>query len=362
MENNNIEIRNLYINKIQKKINNLIHCTKLLNNLNNVINNQIGGFNGSNNSNDVAIKTKQSLDSARGLLNLQNIKTKQNEIIPIAPIMNNEINDLNNTILELEKFIAELQNKLTNNNNSEDVNNLNQQIIVLQTELKQIKETLNNTTNDLENTRQQLVAAQIIISNNTIDNEQSTKKLTQIEDMLIEYNTILADLKQKLPIIKNNEIEKFNNIIQDLINILEIPNIKNCLYVNIINKYNAVFNIKFKEQIENLKTTLNNTIKITTGPKVNDRKIPIVPYQVKNQDESDAIFSLVKTHNDLYKNIVNNNDNHNLINIIKEFKYQFNRANTLINQQKNVKNLTSSSNDFNEYFNFNNINDFNEVK
>jgi chromosome segregation ATPase len=359
MENNNIEIRNLYINKIQKKINNLIHCTKLLNNLNNVINNQIGG---SNVSNDVYNNTQKSLETARELLNLQNIKTKQNEIIPIAPIMNNEINDLNNTILELEKFIAELQNKLTNNNNSEDVNNLNQQIIVLQTELKQIKETLNNTTNDLENTRQQLEAAQIIISNNTIDSEESTKKLTQIEDMLAEYNTILADLKQKLPIIKNNEIEKFNNIIQDLINILEIPNIENCVYVNIINKYNAVFNIKFKEQIKNLKTTLNNTIKITTGPTVKNKEIPISPYQVKNQEESDAIFSLVKTQNDLYKNIVNDNDNRNLIDSIKEFKYQFNRANTLINQQKKVKNLTNSSSDFNTYFNFNNINDFNEVK
>jgi len=340
MENNNIEIRNLYINKIQKKINNLIHCTKLLNNLNNVINNQIGGMMDNNMQN--------SLQEAQELLKQQSIVHYTNKIIPTDPINDNEINDLNNTIKELQKFITELQNKSKNNNNSEEVDKLNKQIIVLNSELQRLKDELTVATEELKKKENELLAAQLKISDYKTDSEESSKKLNEIQTMLNQYNHILEELKKKLPIIINNEIQKFNNIIEDLKKILEIPDITNCKYIKIINKYKDVFNKDNEEKINILTRKLNGII-IKSGPDVNGRILPITPYPIKNQEESEAIYSLVQKQNELYETY--KKENSSLIDNIKKFKYQFNRVNTLINQQVTVQRLTDNSTDFNNYFN-----------
>lgn len=317
---NNIEIRNLYIGKIQKQINKLIHSVSLLNNLNTVIN-QRGG-------NDSATS---SLDEAKKVLAQQNINRATVDIVSLRSASDSSVGDLNKTIKMLKKHIEKLKVELSNASKPEQITELNNKI-------SELTNTIENINKELDEKNKQL--------------EGVNGKIIEFENTLKQYNEILEELKKKLPQIKNNLIEQFNNTINELVKKLENPesliNDINSKQINdkIKTKIRAKFNALFTESVKNSMKQLTDAmikLKITKD----NTTLPIEPYVVTNQDDENAIETLVNNKNKELEKLINNNDN---IKNLNDFETQYKRTDGVIEIQTYMRELGEDFNDFNEYF------------
>jgi DNA repair ATPase RecN len=323
----NIKIRNLYVEKVKNKINKLIHSISLLNNLNNIINDQKGG------SQDV-------LDDAKNTLKQHSVVHDSINISSISSAADNSIADLTNTIDILTKHIKELESKLKSTTNPDVGNEINEQITELNKKIEELTKELD------------IKKAELDIRNKEL--EEIQEKTSEYDKILKEYNRILEELKKKLPQISNSEISKFNNIIDKLIGTLDDPNtiLNNISTKSIQNKIRSKFNSVFNSSVIYSMAILKQeafSLKINDGPNINSNQIPITPYVTKNQEEENAINELVRQHNSRYNTFIDKNTN--IINDLNTFLFQYNRVNNVMSPQKITKALHEKFDDFNTYFN-----------
>jgi len=282
MENNNIEIRNLYINKIKKKFNNLIHCIKLLNNLNNVINNQKGGSKSSNTDESIknAINANQTaLKFNAGILASRNVE----------PILTTQINIKYSEAEALQLRInrlTQLNNKLKTQIEDNSYNNK-----------LQINEYINKIKDN-----------ESIIEKLQNDITELYKTISVKDEYLNETETMINDLKMDLEIsnkthedykaLMDLEVEKLEKALEETRNLITIPD--NCTIV----QFNlSIDNLIYYFSINTHNIAINNIYKSLSN--INKEKLDFIVNKIKetndklfltNEDTINTVIENLKTH------------------------------------------------------------------
>ena len=324
---NNIEIRNLYIGKIQKQINKLMHSVQLLNNLNNVIANQYGGS-------DAEKSPEKSLASAQSLLDQQNVKRGESSIARVVSAADQSNEDLKKTIEIFRKHIIDLKDKLAKATDTTDKDALQKQIDELTEKIKKLTETLEAKEKELNDIRQ---------------------KTAEFEKQLEQYDEILKELKTKLPQIENTAIYSFNSAVDSLVKKLSDPDslIKDLnekpekIRSKLQEKFNGVFTQDIRDKMSEVVVAARK-LKIEKGPEVDGNQLGIKPFVPKNQEEENAITELVNKQNETFKNLLTTNND--LIEDINTFISEYNRAENVMNAQNLTGKLEDDFNEFNKYF------------
>lgn len=333
---NNIKIRNLYIGKVQKQINKLMYSVNLLNNLNNVIDNQYGGSNLSQNVDNGLLKGK--ILFAQGSVQHTPVR-----FTSLSGVEDKTVSDLKATIEILKNFIKELNNKLLNASDKTEQDTLKKQVEELNTKLEATQKELETKQKELETKEQELA--------------NINAKMTEFEQKLNEYNEILEKLRTLVPQVHITDIPNYNKIIDALIHKLKVPQIDTTnLPQQIKTKFENVFDEDMRNKInllrekaQQLKITDKQTVLITptSGTSFNF-EIPLGPHPAKDQYEADAIKQFVTKKNEEYTQFIT--DNKDTIEKIDQFLFHYSRINNIMDTQKLTGELHQNFDTFNEYF------------
>jgi hypothetical protein len=228
----NIELRNLYINKIQKQLSKTINSVNLLQQLQNVIN-QSGGSIG-----DIDQKKQE----AREMLNIDR-SGKSFGIVSGISYRDNRLQELEGALSELEKLMENLRTELKNKSGSNEEDKI---------KIKELEETKLKLEEEIANLKK--------------EKEESDKNLAKMKTDLEEYNKLLEELKKLIPKFENTDVMNFNEGVDRYINTITgntPPNTtyKDSINTKILEKYNNIFTKKSSE-IEKLKNELTKS-KIT---------------------------------------------------------------------------------------------------
>jgi hypothetical protein len=225
---NNINLRNQYIKKVQDRVNKLLYSINLLDNLNEVIS-QKGG------ANDAGIQ--DSLLNSFKAKQTEDIK-KMNEIDEINKTRKSLFMNSNMKISILETKIKNLTNELIDKNNT--LQNTGSQS---QLELDAEKEKLRTATEELAKLK--------------VDNEKCNADKIELSAILTSYSQKLNEIAANIP--SDNTIEEINQEVDDIITIIEqMPGDKNVRDENnLFSKANVSINPDTLKLIKEIYELLN---------------------------------------------------------------------------------------------------------
>lgn len=375
---NNIELRDLYIEKIQKQINKLMNSINLLNNFNNVIN-QTGGTtksDGSTKSNR-PIKSDGSKKSEVELLyNQYNVNSTA------IDFSNSLINEIEKTANTSKVALQTILNKLI-----EHINTLNEKLIKapdnneitkLQTEIENSQNYIKELTTKNKELTTINADSQERMKNITTNNADAIiKKDTEIATLtetLTNYNNTLNKLKEKLPKKTNKSMQDFNDYIDKLVTQLNVYKTFETKQLNnlgsssthnkdiVKNKFNKIFTKEFRTKIDTFVEDLKKMI-ITQPITINNFTFNL-SHESKNQEEEDAIYNYVFGKKKQLEELINKDSNINTYKTIIEFMNQFKTmVDGDIMRVQNVRGqVLDDFKEFNNYFNIKNVSDLNLLK
>jgi len=265
---NNINLRNQYIKKVQDRVNKLLYSINLLDNLNEVIS-QKGG------TNDAGIE-----DSL-----LNSVKAKQTEDIKKM----NEIDEINKTrkslfmnsnmkISILETKIKNLTNELIEKNNT--LKNTGSQS---QIDLDAEKEKLRIATEELEKLK--------------IDNNKCNADKIELSAILTSYSQKLNEIAANIP--SDNTIDEINQEIDDIIKIIEqMPGEKDVTDENnLFSKANVSINSNTLKLIKEIYELLNknNPPNKSIGYELKELLATKIKFEKSSTNSSSTEFKYDKT-------------------------------------------------------------------
>jgi chromosome segregation ATPase len=309
----NIQLRNLYIGKIQKQLNKTINSISLLEQLQNVIN-QSGGGN-----------VDEGIATAKKLIGISTDEKKIN-IAQGIKYPNNRLKELEGALSELEKVLFNLREELKNNTGSNEKDKKRiEELEKLKIDLEQQIDTLKKEKDSIQN------------------------ELVKMKDKLDEYNKLLEELKGKIKPVLYTNVMKFNNSVESEINMInnfkEPGNITNADVLNkVVEKYKSIYNEnKIKNlisELDNLKIIKNDLEKVNLSDELLTKGIELT------NDEASALTKLVEERNKKFSELISGE----IYNEIVKYNSMINLSDLIRYQTSNG--LLETFNEKNKYFGF----------
>lgn len=342
---NNIQIRNLYIRKVQNKIDKLINSVRLLNNLNNTINNQYGGTNPKKIDDGLAL-----VQNAKNYLDASKAPTEQfNKLtLKAATYGDTELATLNANVKLLKDTIIKLRTQLTNQSSDSAT------VADLRNQLAEVSAHLTVANKKLEEATKQ----------NDADKLKFDTALNEFTDTLILYRAEIDRLRDQMPKQLNDSIIQLNNQIDEEIKILNfIKQLKNTqLIPKIQKKYSQIFE---NVAISDLITALNNfritnkTEEIKTNEIFNNLDLahPInIPYTTEGYNLNNKINEAITP---LYTKYYNYKDKNKSFNDAMEFFKNYKKFEDSLQAELIAQRLGDASihTEYHQYFDIENFSD-----